>query len=239
MFLTLIFSAVALDYAPYARVLSSYVHGGRVDYAGLKAHPEDLQRFLGDLATVDLGTLNSTQQKALYINAYNAFTLSLIVSRYPLDSIRSLDGGNPWNVRHFDLANGSITLDQIENGHLRPLGDPRIHAAINCASISCPPLQNRPFLAESLDAQLEEAARNWARSARLEGNTLTVSRIFDWYGDDFRKRYGISDVPGVEGKMEAALNFVASYWEEKAAVLRGGGVKVVYEEYDWRLNGMP
>ena len=236
MLLTLILSASALDYSAYGRVLSTYVRGGQVDYTALKAHPEELQHFLSDLATVDLATLNPGQQEALYINAYNAFTLSLIVQNYPIASIRDLDGGNPWGVRRFDFANGTITLDQIENKHLRLLGDPRVHAAINCASISCPPLQGAPFLAETLDAQLEAAARDWVRGFTLSGGVLTGSRIFDWYGDDFRKGYGAPDIAGVDGKVEAALNFVAHYWPEQAGALQGGGVKLAYGEYDWGLN---
>jgi hypothetical protein len=131
-----------------------------------------------------------------------------------------------------------MSLNDIESGNLRKLGDPRIHAAINCASIGCPPLTPKVFTASGLDGQLDSAAKRWAATAALNGTTLSVNKIFDWYGDDFTAKYGAAyfDVPGLDGKAEAAVNFVAKYAPDKAEALKKGGLTVTFADYNWGVN---
>lgn len=162
---------------------------------------------------------------------------------WPLASIRDIDGGKVWSSRSFVVAGESLTLDAIENQKLRPMGDPRIHAALNCASKGCPPLRAHAYVREDLDAQLDDASRAWARAGsamRWEGATLQLTSIFDWYGDDFLARYGKAfyDVPGLSGKQEAAVNYLATYADPAMAVkLRAGNYKTVWMVYDWGVNG--
>ena len=232
--------ALAFDatHAPQQRVLDARLAGGRVDYAGLKAAPADLDAYLKDVATADPAALSGDDRKAFWINAYNALTLDLIADSYPLKSITDLDGGKVWDTRKFPVAGKSMTLNDIEQRTLRPLGDPRVHAALNCASIGCPALAAKVYTGAGLSGQLDAASKRWVASARLEGAALSVSQIFDWYGDDFVARYGSSrfDIPGLDGKAEAAANFVAAYATDKAAALQAGGYTVSYAPYDWGLN---
>ncbi len=232
--------ALAMDpsHAKLQKVLDGAVVAGRVDYAALKASPQALDAYLAEVASTSLAGLTPAETKAFWINAYNALTLDLVADNYPLGSIRDLDGGKPWSTRRFRVAGKDLTLDDIEHEILRPLGDPRIHAAVNCASIGCPPLAERVFTAVGLDAELDAASRRWAATATLKDGVLTLNRIFDWYGEDFVPAYGKArlDIPGVDGKAEAAANFIAAYAPEKAEALRKGGYRVVYAEYDWGLN---
>lgn len=233
-------SALAFDHthAAYQQVLSGFVRSGNVNYAGLKANPVALDTYLAAVAAADATGMSAAQKKAFYINVYNALTLDLIADSYPLASILDLDGGKVWDTRRFRVAGQERTLNYIEHQILRPLGDPRIHAALNCASKGCPPLSATVFLADTLDAQLDAVARAWAASTVIAGGTVTISRIFDWFGEDFLPTYGSArrDIPNLDGKAEAAINFIASYSSDKATFLNAGGYTVVYADYDWRLN---
>ena len=124
-----------------------------------------------------------------------------------------------WDTRRFRVGGRDMTLNDIEQKTLRPLGDPRVHAALTCASLGCPSLPPKVFVAAGLDAQARR------RGARLGGHADPRRRhahgepIFDWYGDDFLPKYGVAafDVPGIDGKAEAAANFVAAYAPSRAA----------------------
>lgn len=232
--------ALAMDpsHSTLQKALDGKVVDGRVDYRALKASPQALDAYLAEVAAASLAGRTPAETKAFYINAYNALTLDLVADHYPLASIRDLDGGKPWSTRRFRVAGRDLTLDDIEHKELRPLGDARIHAAVNCASIGCPPLAASVYTPAALDAQLDAASRQWAATATLKDGVLTLNRIFDWYGEDFVPAYGKArfDIPGVDGKAEAAANFVATYAPDKAEALRKGGYRVVYGEYDWGLN---
>lgn len=228
----------------YTKLLGTYVGRGGVDYHGLGA--DGLTPVLASFAQVDLAELNALQRKALYLNAYNALTLDLIADNLPLDSSMGLDGGKVWDTRTFTVAGEALTLSDIENKKLRTLGDPRIHAALNCASKGCPPLINRAFTADGLELQLDQAARAWVKTNAVKvdqaNKVVHLSRIFEWYGEDFTAAWGkrLRDIPGVEGTQEAALNFVIHYSGPSEQVfLQAGGYKVVYAEYDWGLNIKP
>lgn len=234
MLLSVVLIAAALDHAAWQAVLDTRVVNGRVDYAGLKRDPAPLDRYLAELKAAPVATLSAAAKKALWINAYNACTVDLVVDRWPLRSIKDIS--KPWGTPVCALGGETLTLDQIEHERLRPLGDPRIHAAINCASIGCPPLAPKAFTAEGLDAELDAAARAFAATARLDGDTLVVSKIHDWFGEDFLPRFGTPDLPGLAGKEEAAANFVATYNTALAARIREGGLRVRYGDYDWAIN---
>ena len=253
MLLSLLLPALAFDhsYGAYGAVLSAYVANGKVDYAGIKAIKSveapgwvpgtpapPLDNVLAAFAGADLSTFSESQRKAFYLNAYNALTLDLVADNYPLNSIRDLDGGKVWDTRRFPVAGAQLSLNQIENDKLRTLGDPRIHAAINCAALSCPPLSSTPFVATALDLQLDMLASAWARSIRSSASTIQLSRIFDWFSADFLNTYGVSrfDIPNLSGKEEAALNFIAAYDPARAPLLHSGALTVTFEEYNWALN---
>lgn len=164
--------------------------------------------------------------KAFWINAYNLLTIDLIIQKNERDSIKKIGGtfGNPWKETHWTIGGADYTLDAIEHKILRPMGDPRIHAAINCASLSCPDLRAEPYLAATLDAQLDDQMRIFLRSEkkglRRDGNALTVSKIFDWFEKDFKPSGGV-------------VAFIQRYQPEIAADATIND----YLDYNWNLNG--
>jgi hypothetical protein len=239
LLVTLISSAMALDPGAWQQVLSASVDSrGNVNYAAVHAAGV-LDGYLAGLAQATEPSARA-EKMAFWINAYNALTVDLVADNWPLRSIRDLDGGDPWGTRSFTVAGRQVTLNDIEHKILRPMGDARIHAAVNCASRGCPPLARQAFTGAALDAQLDAVAQSWVRGsgARVDPatGTVTLSRIFEWYGEDFVASYGLPDVPGIAGKQEAAANFVARYWPDQAAYLHGGGYTVAYSTYDWSVN---
>lgn len=233
--LLLVTAAAAFDhtYAGYQAVLTSRVSGGRVDYSGLKAAPAALDAFVAEVSAAPVASFSASQKKAFYINAYNALTLDLIADNYPLASILDLDGGKVWDTRSFSVGGERLTLNAIENTKLRTLGDPRIHAAINCAAVSCPPLQSRAFVAESLEAQLDTATRAWVSTMvstmNVSGGVISVSKIFEWFSVDFARYGGTAQA--------AALGFIGAYAPADKAAAVKAAVEVRFLEYDWKLNG--
>ena len=181
-----------VDHTLYATLLSRHLHNGALDYSGFQKDEAVLDRYLDQLARVDSQSLPADEQFAFYANAYNAWTIKLILSRYPdIDSIKDLGSlfKSPWKIKLARIDGQSLTLDQIEHDILRKrFGDPRVHFAVNCASKGCPPLQAEPFTGNHLDEQLNRAARTFINDPnfnRLEGDTLWVSKIFDWFSEDF------------------------------------------------------
>jgi hypothetical protein len=212
------------NYALYDSLLRTYVtSAGKVNYVALKR-----DRALLDAVVADFSAQNpaaedwqSDQKKAFWINAYNVFTLDLVVRNYPLSSITKLDKGKTWDVRRITINGEKYSLNQIENDILRPqYQDGRIHFAVNCAARSCPPLLNRAYLPEMLDEQLDAQTRKFVRSKYndLSADVVKVSKIFDWYARDF-------------GNL---INFLNRY----ATVKINKNARIEYLEYDWSLNGM-
>jgi len=239
-------------YADYAQVLARHVDGSGVTYAALKADRGALDRVIAQFdAPAAWGEAGWTreQRMAFWINAYNAFTLRAIVDAYPIqprwftrqprNSIRQIP--DVWTTQRWRAAGRAVSLDDIEHQVLRPgFKDARIHFAVNCASISCPPLAAEPYRAETLDAQLDAAARRYLASPeglRLDGNTLRVSSIFKWFGEDFVAEYG-PIVPGRRPQVERAiLGAVVRYGlPDAAAQARNGGAVIAFLDYDWSLN---
>ena len=185
-------SAQIVDNSLYADLLKKYVKNGVVDYQGFKNEVNTLDRYLKVLENTNSKNLSREEQFAFYVNAYNAWTIKLILSGYPgLKSIKDLGSlfKSPWKKKISRLDGGIITLDDIENNILRPrFKDPRVHFVINCASKSCPPLGSEPFQGATLNQQLDDrtgAFINNVSRNRLEGKTLYASRIFKWFSDDF------------------------------------------------------
>jgi hypothetical protein len=214
-------------------LLKKYVHGGKVDYAGFKTEEAKLDRYLKILESVNPESLSRNEQFAFYANAYNAWTIKLILSGYPgVTSIKDLGSllQSPWKKEIVHINGGVVTLDNVEHDILRPrYKDPRVHFAINCAAKSCPPLRQEPFSGEVLDQQLEDATRSFIndpKSYRLEGNELHVSRIFKWFSEDFN-----NDILGF------FLKYATGELKERLES-KSDQITVRYLNYDWSLNGM-
>mmetsp|Transcript_10070 Transcript_10070/g.28898 ORF Transcript_10070/g.28898 Transcript_10070/m.28898 type:complete len:368 (-) Transcript_10070:362-1465(-) len=241
----------------YERVLKRVVSFGVlddttmnvVDYTELSNRNDvQLLSYLDWLANVNLADMAEDEQLATLINAYNAFTLHLIASNYqPGLSITDLDDGNPWDTRRFEIAGEMLTLNQIEHQRIRAVFDePRIHAAVNCASVSCPDLRAEPYTAQKLDAQLSEQMDIWLNNAEkglamdLSGArpTIWLSQIFNWYSVDFEPsgpRYACQfhDATYSLSAEQPEVNlctFIAQTPE---------GIDVRYIEYNWNLNQAP
>lgn len=227
-----------------------YVENGnasRVDYAAASRDRAALRSVLETYEKVpraEFDRWTKPQQEAFLINAYNAFTIEKVLRRYPeLRSIKDYGSvfGNPWKDKLFTLLGEPSSLDRIEHGMLRKEGvydDPRIHAAVVCASIGCPMLRAEAYRADELEAQLEDAFRRFlsdrSRNRYDAGSrTLQVSRIFDWYGKDFEKGHkGFVSLPQTFARYAEVL----SDDPEGRALIKAEGVPVTYLEYDWSLN---
>ncbi|MGK0456202.1 MAG: hypothetical protein ACJAUA_000496 [Zhongshania aliphaticivorans] len=184
------------DYSDYERLLKTYVEDDGVDYAawvGKEADVAALQEFVEVLSQADIDALSAADQKAFYINLYNASMLRIVLENYPIKSVKTI-GLLPFSVFKKDLiklADSKVSLDDIEKGILlKQYFDPRIHFALNCASESCPPLIAEPFFGDQLDKQLDEQTHLFAASDRAaqideENQRIAYSELFKWYADDF------------------------------------------------------
>jgi len=219
----------------------------RVRYADFKADRGALQRYLGSLSAVGQAEYEGwpkPERLAFLINAYNAFTVELILRHYPgIASIRDVGSlfTNPWRMRFFALLGAERHLDDVEHGLIRApgaFGEPRIHFAVNCASVGCPMLREEAYVASRLDAQLEDQTRRFLgdRSRNRydpRRGTLEVSRIFDWYASDFE-----SGLRGIESRGEffAAYAPLLADAEPDRRAIEAGRVPIRFLEYDWALN---
>ena len=228
-----------VDHAPLTTLLAKYVDDdGFVDYRGWKASPADrraLLAYLGALGRGDPARPGSDAARlAFWINAYNALTIEGILRVYPTKSIRehtaALFGYNLWEDLPLRVGGGTYSLDAIEHEILRKLREPRIHFAIVCASVGCPTLRAEAFTAAKLEDQLADQARDFfARPKHFTfdaaANTVTLSKILDWFGEDF------GDSPG------AILRRVKPYLPaDVREAATAAGVRVRFREYDWSLN---
>ena len=208
------------------------IEGGnasQLSYRGIGQERAALKDYLQELSRVSEAQFNgwtAAEQFAFLVNAYNAYTVEKILTRYP--DIRSIWDfgkffGNPFRDEFFTLLGRSMSLDGIEHGILRKrYRDPRVHYAVNCASVGCPMLREEAYVAARLDAQLEEQARRFLSDStrnRFRDGRLEVSKIFDWYQEDFEPR--------------------EQYFARYAGVLgmpRGASPRLVFLDYDWSLN---
>ena len=226
------------------------IQGGKaskVRYAGLAIDRPALKAYLAGLSSVSAPAFEAfgkTQQMAFLINAYNAFTIELILTRYPkLASIKDLGNliQSPWKQKFVPLLGSTLSLDGIEQDMLRARGrydDPRIHFAVNCASIGCPPLREEAFVAERLDAQLDEQTLRFmsdrSRNRWSPANQrLEVSKIFDWYAEDFRLGH-----KGIASALALYARHADQLADEPAdrERIRAQRASVAFLDYDWKLN---
>lgn len=193
---------------------------------------QSLDRYVATLAAVPVAKLNRAEQKAYWINIYNALTVKIILDNYPVKSIRDIRSGlfspGPWELKLARVEGVELSLNDIEHRILRPIWeDNRVHYAVNCASLGCPNLQPEPFTAANTEELLNRGARqfvNHPRGVRLEQGRLVLSSIFDWFGSDFG---------GSEAALLAHLQQFAA--PELAAKLKAYRGTLSYQ-YDWRLN---
>ena len=215
----------------------------RIDYAGLQRERAELKKVLDAQSAVPKAEFDQwprEQRMAFLINAYNAFTVELILTKYPdLKSIKDLGSfvQSPWKKKFFSLLGEPRTLDWIEHEQLRPLyNEPRVHAAVNCASIGCPALRNEAFTAAKLEAQLEDGMLRFLGDRtrnRVLGGQLEVNAIFKWFKEDFEKGHqGFAKVEDVFAKYAAQL----SDKPDEQARLRAKALPISHLEYDWSLN---
>lgn len=223
--------ASEVNHTIFAKLLADHVSDDRVDYKGFKADEAKLDQYLDKLAQVDPEGLTRSGRMAFLINLYNAWTIKLILSKYPnVESIKDLGSifRSPWKKKIVKFNGHVVSLDYIEHGLLRPTyKDPRIHFAVNCASKSCPPLRNEPYTGEKLEMQLNEATAvfiNDPESNYIDKDTLYVSRIFKWYHEDFR-----------EGVIPFVKSFATGALKEKIEAGEAH-LQVEFLPYDWSLN---
>jgi Protein of unknown function, DUF547 len=216
----------------------------RVDYAGFAKDRAELKQVLDALSAVPKATFDGwpkEQRMAFLINAYNAFTVEVILTKYPdIKSIKELGSFNrgPWKNEFFTLLGAKHHLDWIEHEELRPkYGDPRVHGAVNCASIGCPALRPEAFTAAKLDAQLEDGMMRFLGDRtrnRVADGKLQVNSIFKWFKEDFEKgQKGFGSVEDVFAKYATQL----SDKPEEQAAIKAKTLPVAYLDYDWSLNG--
>ncbi len=222
------------SHEPWDHLLKPLVdEEGNVDYQGFILEKDHLNSYLDQLSSnaPDPDTWSEAEQLAYWINAYNAFTVKLIVDNYPVESIRDLDPPlaipllrTVWHKKFFEIGGKPMSLDQIEHKILRKeFEEPRIHFAINCASYSCPPLRREAYIARDLGKQLDEQARifiNNPRWNKLDPKKVSLSAIFNWFKGDFTKN----------GK--SLIDYINQYSEVKIQA----NAKVDFLDYDWGLN---
>jgi len=231
-----------IDHTAWGRLLKARLHAGedgvnRFDYAGVTiADRVTLGRYIAALAALPIDDYDRAEQMAYWINLYNALTVYVVLTHYPVDSIRDIDvspglfSDGPWDRPLVTVAGEDLTLNNIEHRILRPIWrDPRIHYAVNCASIGCPNLQPEPFTGANIEDVLERAARDYVNSARgveVGRYGLVVSSIYVWFQEDF----GTGD--------DDVIDHLIRYAEpDLAAELRRVG-KLADHRYDWSLNDL-
>lgn len=204
---------------------------GLVDYKGFIQDSAQLQQYLDLLSKHHPNDKNWSRDERLayWINAYNAFTVELIVDNYPVKSIKDIKDGIPfvntvWDIKFIEIEGEEYDLNNIEHGIIRPrFEEPRIHFAVNCASISCPKLANRAYTADRLDAQLTKAAKDFLRDDgknKIEKDNIQISKLFTWYSGDFK----------TDGRT------IIEYINQYAPLEVNSDAEVSYMDYDWGLN---
>ncbi len=237
------------EHAAWSALLKKHVRWlpdgkrSQADYKGFAADRAQLKAVLDSYSTVPKASFdgwNKAQQQAFLVNAYNAFTVELILTEYPnLKSIKDLGSllQSPWKKKFFTLLGEQHHLDWIEHEQLRSVyKDPRVHAAVNCASIGCPALRDEAFTAAKLDAQLDDGMRRFMGDNtrnRVKGGQVEVSSIFKWFKEDFNSGYrGFKQVEDVFATYAEQLTDKP----DEQAALRAKSLPVSYLDYDWSLN---
>lgn len=229
-------SAATLDHSKFDQVLKKYVDDkGLVDYNSI-AKDKGFSEYMQSLQTARVEDLSRDGQLAFWINAYNAVTIDKVIKTKPKKSVRETFVPGVWTGTKFFtsrkniVAGKRLSQDDIEHEILRKqFKDPRIHFAIICASLGCPPLPRIAYTEENVQTRLEEETRqylNSPRGTRLDRaeNTLHVSKLFDWFGSDFINKSG------------SVLAFMQPYLDEEVRAFLERNPMISYLEYDWALN---
>jgi hypothetical protein len=210
------------DHSKWNALLQKHVSkSGNVDYKGFQKEQNELQAYLDVLAkNMPEKSWSKNAILAYWINVYNAFTVQLILNNYPVKSIKDIN--DPWGKKFFSLGTKKYSLEEVEHEILRKMDEPRIHFAINCASFSCPNLLNEAYLEETLDKQLEQAAKSFVNDKSknvITADKIEISSIFDWFSGDFTKKGSLID-----------------FLNEYSFVKINSKAKINYKEYNWNLN---
>ena len=234
-------STQTVDHAPWGKFLKTYVKPGgdganRVAYGTVnEADKKNLHDYLASLRKVNVASLSRNEQLAYWINLYNALTVRVVVHFYPVDSIQDINltgglfgGAGPWGKDLIRINGEMISLNDIEHRILRPIWrDPRLHYAVNCASVGCPNLAVTPYTAATVNAMLNQAARDYVNSPRGVRHTsdgLVLSKIYAWFSEDF----GSSET--------MVLDHIARHASSDTEVKIMSSTNIAAYEYDWSLN---
>jgi hypothetical protein len=235
--------SIRVDHSAWTHLLKTYIERGadginRVNYAAFKRQGHlKLKHYIRSVEAADLHRLDRSEQFALLANLYNAKTVDIVLDRYPVTSIKEINlgggflgivGGGPWKAKVARLSGVDLSLDDLEHAMLRPVfRDPRVHYALNCASIGCPNLHTAAFTGADLQAQLDAAARafvNHPRGVGIGENRLIASSIYQWFKADF------------SGSDDGVLRHLRQYSNPQQAERLKPYAKIDGFQYDWTLN---
>ncbi len=222
-----------ISHQEFDELLQTHVDkNGLVDYKGLSQDRDKLTSYLSLLENnAPKSSWTYNQKLAYWINAYNAFTLELILKYYPISSIKDIGSAikipfvnTPWDIKFINIGDKELDLNNIEHGIIRKeFDEPRIHFALVCAAISCPKLQNSAYLPEKLNAQLEKAAKEFlsdpAKNEIKSADEAELSKLFNWYGGDFKKKTSL-----------------IGYLNKYAPTQLDSDADIKWKDYDWALN---
>lgn len=222
------------DHSTFDGLLRAHVdEDGWVDYESIRENADALEAYLGQVASAPFDALSRDEKLALLINAYNAFTIQLILDHYPVASIQDIPGDKRWDAVRWRVGPHTWSLNQIEHEQIRPkFAEPRIHFALVCAAVGCPPLRNEAYTAARLEGQLAGQSAYVHSHPRWfyfdpAGNVVHLTALYDWYGGDFTR-----DVPTVAEYAAGAAPAL------RRAIADGHLPSVRWLEYDWRLNSL-
>jgi len=233
-------STLTVDHSAWTNFLQQYVSLGpngvnRLYYQGITTQDRSsLDNYVDQLTATEIRSMSKESQKPFWINLYNALTIQVVLDHYPVDSIKDIDispgffSSGPWAKKLVTIEGQELSLNDIEHRILRPIWkDPRIHYAVNCASMGCPNLQRKAFTAKNSDVLLDKAAReyiNHPRGVNIDGGDLVVSSIYDWFQEDF----GDSEAAVIKHLMQ----YAAPGLKQKLQ----GFDDIDDDRYDWSLN---
>lgn len=214
--------ASGINHARWNALLQKNVlNNGNVNYRGFQKDSKELKLYLNELSSnppTKAWSRNATL--AYWINAYNAYTVQLILNNYPTKSIKDI--ADPWSKKFISIGTKKYSLEEIENDILRKMNEPRIHFAINCASVSCPELLNEAYTESKLEKQFVAVTKNFINDKSknfITSNKIEVSKIFDWFAADFKSKGDVIDFLNLYSSIKISSN-----------------AKISYKNYNWNLN---
>lgn len=223
--------AKPVTHEQFSNLLTKHVsEAGEVNYKGFISDSLEFNNYLSVLeSNHPTKEWTKDEQLAYWINAYNAYTIQLIIRNYPVESIKDLGGSifrvnTSWDIEFITICGNQYNLNDIEHGTIRKrFNEPRIHFAVNCASISCPKLLNEAFEAKTLDSQLNRVAREFIsnpKKNKISSEKAELSKIFKWFSGDFKATH------------EDVIDFINAHSDEKISE----STEIIYMDYNWGLN---